>query len=333
MKLTSILDITQGRLLTSPSISSFDNITVDLKKVHRGSLYIAMTEESAAEAIERGAYGVMTQKKFSFPDQETAWILVDAIDLALIRLLRYFLIKGKSRFYLTTPVSVDILEKILQDPTTVALRGTIPGVFETISYHLGQECVFYSSHESFLRSVFPSYKQIKPVEQRPFEVLSHTLFTTSLFFHGEFYRHLHFPYLYINELAAVMHWAKEKELSHDLNKLDGFDHFVPVFIDRHHHPVSFGKSNRVLIFEKDSKLCALSIAYIRLHTRWGKSWFLLPESWKNDIEDQANCLFYGKETDIFEMIPQTDFHFLFICGQESGYAEQLKTEASKPTLF
>ena len=64
MKISSIVDIVDGELLNSPSISFINNISSDAKKVKTSDMFIAKNIEDLKIALQNGAYAVIFEKDF-----------------------------------------------------------------------------------------------------------------------------------------------------------------------------------------------------------------------------------------------------------------------------
>ena len=59
MKISSLIDIIEGELINSPSISFIYNIKTNAKKVNEGDLYIAKNPNDLALAIKNGAFAII----------------------------------------------------------------------------------------------------------------------------------------------------------------------------------------------------------------------------------------------------------------------------------
>ena len=59
MKISSIIDIIDGELLSSPSISFVYNIKVNSKKIVEGDLFITKNPNDIEEAIANGAFAII----------------------------------------------------------------------------------------------------------------------------------------------------------------------------------------------------------------------------------------------------------------------------------
>ena len=110
MKISSIVDIVDGELLNSPSISFINNISNDAKKVKTSDMFIAKNIEDLKIAITNGAYAVIFEKDFEVIDNEIAFIKVKNLELALLKIVRYKLSTLKIKSYFCTDETFDMLK-------------------------------------------------------------------------------------------------------------------------------------------------------------------------------------------------------------------------------
>ena len=72
MQISSILDIVDGELLNSPSISFIYSIKTNAKKVKEGDLFIAKDLNSVELAVRNGAFAIISDINFPIIDNEIA---------------------------------------------------------------------------------------------------------------------------------------------------------------------------------------------------------------------------------------------------------------------
>ena len=89
MQISSILDIVDGSLLNSPSISFIYSIKTNSKKVKEGDLFIVKDLNDIEIAIKNGAFAIILETNSPILDNEIAWIKVKNIDDCIIKLIRY----------------------------------------------------------------------------------------------------------------------------------------------------------------------------------------------------------------------------------------------------
>ncbi len=89
MQISSILDIVDGSLLNSPSISFIYSIKTKVNKVKEGDLFITKNLDDIELAIKNGAFAIILEENYPIIDNEIAWIKVNNIDLTIIKLIRF----------------------------------------------------------------------------------------------------------------------------------------------------------------------------------------------------------------------------------------------------
>ncbi len=110
MQISSILDIVDGELLNSPSISFIYSIKTNAKKVKEGDLFIAKNLEDIELAINHGAFAIIIEENFPIIDNEIAWIKVKEIELSITKLIRYKLSVLNLEAYFCDVVAYQLLK-------------------------------------------------------------------------------------------------------------------------------------------------------------------------------------------------------------------------------
>jgi ferrochelatase len=110
VQITSILDIVDGRLLNHPSISFIYSIKTNPKKVKEGDLFIVKDDEDIPKAIENGAFAIIVDKEVSISDNEIAWIFVESMNDAIVKLVRYLLSNKRLNAFYCNNVSYDLFK-------------------------------------------------------------------------------------------------------------------------------------------------------------------------------------------------------------------------------
>ena len=109
MQITSVVDIVKGEILNSPSISFVYNIKTKVNKLQEGDLFISNNKDEIKEAIEKGVFGIIFDFDMDILDKEIAWIKVDNINSALIKLIRFKLSTSELKAYHCNEFTFDLL--------------------------------------------------------------------------------------------------------------------------------------------------------------------------------------------------------------------------------
>ena len=72
MQISSILDIVDGSLLNSPSISFIYSIKTKVNKVKEGDLFITKNLDDIELAIKNGAFAIILEENYPIIDNEIA---------------------------------------------------------------------------------------------------------------------------------------------------------------------------------------------------------------------------------------------------------------------
>ena len=110
MQISSILDIVDGELLNSPSISFIYSIKKKKKKIKEGDLFIAKDLNSLELAVENGAFAIISDINFPIIDNEIAWIKVKELETSIIKLIRYKLSSLNLNAYFCDKVTFQLLK-------------------------------------------------------------------------------------------------------------------------------------------------------------------------------------------------------------------------------
>ena len=105
MRIDNFIRIIDGQLANKPPIDAFASLCFDVPRLAHGDLFIDTTasRELIHQAIEKGAYAVVTTLPFLNDDDECAWICVDEIERTLIKLLRYSITQNRLRSFSSIP--------------------------------------------------------------------------------------------------------------------------------------------------------------------------------------------------------------------------------------
>ena len=162
MKISSIVDIVDGELLNSPSISFINNISSDANKVKTSDMFIAKNIEDLKIALQNGAYAVIFEKDFEVIDNEIAFIKVKNLELALLKIVRYKLSTLKIKSYFCTDETFDML-KLYQNNHTkpiFLISKNIEKAFKFID-DIKDGDILISKNKKLLESIYPDIKEFE----------------------------------------------------------------------------------------------------------------------------------------------------------------------------
>lgn len=328
MRLENLIELTGGKLLNLPSITSVDQICLNSNKVKRGDLYICPEHKKLEEALKNGAYAVICEGDPKITDNEIAWIRVDSIDDTLIKLLRYKLIKSKFSFYSTNEIEYQIIKTIVKSKKIIFLDDNIEKNFKKI-IKANLSTIFISKEKEVLTKIAPNFKELKESKNKLLKEKRSALFYSSFFYKKTFFKKIKIPSMFLGELEKVLHFLDKEELPYDLNNIRFSSIFDPVFINKNLQKRDFGHSEQVLIFEKNVKWLKKDIEYLTKKAKWSKNIAFLPKDFLNKDIEMKNIIFYENENEILKL-KDLDFNFALIFADKDKIFDILEKKENTP---
>lgn len=152
MRLDKILDITQGNLLNTTCISSFECLIFDSKNVKDGVLFFALSNDDIALAIKKGAYGVIFSGECDISDSEIAWIQVDDLENSAFRLSRYLILERDYTFLMLSSLELAFAKSMnvrLQNGKNICIMDRSMKIYGLLEYLFNTD----SKNESILSDI------------------------------------------------------------------------------------------------------------------------------------------------------------------------------------
>jgi len=229
MRIDDILNIIDAELVNAGFISEISGFADSLKDVKEEYLFISDNEEEIKEAINKGAYAILSTEYHNIIDNEIAWIKVDNIQNAIFNLLKYQLLNKK--LYFCDSITLEIFNSINRDNKII--------IFDKPTLKCLNEYEYYITSNR-------RFKEIASLinEKKELKLIDSTLFTTKFIYNEEY--NLIFPSLYLENLEKVLYFFEKNNLKFNIKDLK-ISRFQPIFINRKNEVIKFGKSNRVVI--------------------------------------------------------------------------------------
>jgi len=298
MQITALTDIVEGQLVNTPSISFVTQIDTNIAKVNEGDAFFATNEEDIPKAIEKGAFAIIYEFETAIIDNEIAWIKVDNLEKAISNILRFNLLKYNIKYIHTNKVFFKFLKtfKSKERSYIVTLQDNLSVDFELLNSIIEDKMIF-GTNVDFLESIGTN---IVSLENKIYDIknlTTHSLFETSFSYKDKFFDTIKIPTVYINDLLQQLELFEYKV---DLKKLNNFNLFKPIFINKSNQIVQFGQTNRFILTNEDKEICSIEIAYLKKYYSYA------------DIKviDTSN---YNKDK-IFSYIKNNNFNALYLCG-------------------
>lgn len=321
MQISSIIDIIDGVLLNTPSISFIYNIKSNPKRVIEGDLFIAKNPEDISKAIENGAFAIVIEEHVPVTDNEIAWIKVNSLQETLIKIFRYKLSTIDLKVFYCDPISFDILK--LYKHSKKNLKFINEDLYTSIKAieELSIEDTLFCSNKAIIDKIYP---QNLPFN-KPYTIhnlIKHSLFETTFSYKEHYFSKLKLPSLYINQFLDVFEFLG---ISLDENRLKKLFVLKPIFIDKFLSIIEFGKSNKFILTQKNSLLFEQEINYLQQHYKYAKLHYLS----KNKISiNHIHTTVVSNTEQLVEYIKTTDFNCIYIMGYEYKEIEYLLSQSS-----
>jgi len=334
MRLENLLALTQGTLQNQPFVTRFEGISFTAKKVKRGNLFIAFNAAEIDEAILNGAYAIIFDRPTQIADNEIAWIKVDDVDDALMRLLRFHLIEKELDVYETDLITIKLARQIMTDSTLLVLGKSIKEDFLRLWDADPKTKVLYCP-KLIDRDTFVSSKPLPASYKDEITIVEQTLFETSFIFDDLFYERQLLSPFFISYLERLLNFYKIHCIAYRLRTFVPIDNFEAVFTNKELKVKEFGASDRVLIFEPDFELIPSQISFLRRQASWAKIIYVLPRAKATPFANIEGIFTYESQHDIIQLLKSTPFHFALVAEQDKSLLQsgELGRSGEQLTLF
>lgn len=331
MTIENLVGLTRGEILTEPNVSAFEGFCFDAMKVQRGDLFIALdrTSESIDTAISQGAYGVLIDDDFTITDKEIAWIKVQNINMALMRLMRFQSSYKKLVYVAISSLQENILKSMALAPNTLILSKIPLEAFMQIMNIEDNSYVFCSS-ESTLQKIAPIHESIF-TERNTTNQKNGSIFISSFIHENEYYQKVPISPLFVPALSGILSFMKKNKIEFSLEHFQPIANFQPIFVDTSIFPKPFGSTRRALIVESNEELFKFEAKL--LLKMLPPNYLLICKPIKSKSNMDANFL-YKHESDLKELSSYS-FRYALILGDKEALIQALMKEEIKryPSLF
>ena len=312
MKISSIVDIVDGELLNSPSISFINNISSDANKVKTSDMFIAKNIEDLKIALQNGAYAVIFEKDFEVIDNEIAFIKVKNLELALLKIARYKLSTLKIKSYFCTDETFDML-KLYQNNHTkpiFLISKNIEKAFKFID-DIKDGDILISKNKKLLESIYPDSKEFeKKLDENSIKnLIKHSLFELSFSYKDIYFSKLRLSKIYLNSFLNIYDFFKGNI---DISKLKLYSNFKAIFIDKDFQPIESGKSDSFIICQTNKNLIPIEIAYLKNEFKYAKTIFV--SKYKISFLDEKEQIIINNIEDLKNILKNLKFNCVYLIG-------------------
>ena len=265
MKISSLIDIIEGELINSPSISFIYNIKTNAKKVNEGDLYIAKNPNDLALAIKNGAFAIIYDFYTPILDKEIAWIQVKSYKDALIKIFRFKLSTLDLEAYSCNTITYDLLN-IYKNKSFKFISSNLENCIKIIE-NIKDKDILFSCDENLLNKIYPKFSNFNNTKFKITNVVTHSMFESTFKFDNRLFSKVKISSLYLKEFVEVYNFCKE---DFDITKLKNFNNMKALFLDKNCNVSEYGKSDKFLLAQKDYSLVNNEIDFIRKNYSYAK---------------------------------------------------------------
>jgi len=324
MKIEDLLNLTAGEMISKPTVTAVNSVSVYPSKIEQGDLFISNNQEEIATALGNGAYAIIfSDASVKMTDDEVAWIQVDEIQKAAFKLIRYVLISREASFYLFTAHELSFFKMILTQKSNVEiLPNDWRKMFEKI---LNSEAkMFIGTDDVLMKLIKPDVSILN--KEASCEIITDTLFRTTFKINGYIYQEKEITPFHVDILQRVVEFCDLHHLPYDLDRVKYTKHFVPVFIDGFLNIMNPSKSDKVAIFTDNLQDIYKAREYVRYNGAWVKTIVLTPPKTKVDGVDRPN--WYENVDEARDILKNAYFNYAFVYALDKTMLPKIKEEYS-----
>ena len=261
MQISSIIDVVEGNLINSPSISFIYDIKTQLNKIHEGDLFIAKNPNDIGKAIQKGAFGILYDFETQIIDNEIAWIKVNNLERSMSKLIRYKLSNLDLKAYFCNKVTFELLNSYvkLNNENIKLLPDDLSSCFNILE-NIDNNNTIICSNKELLDDIYPNNIPFNKENYIVKNLVEHSLFETTFSCGDYYFPRIKLPSLYINNFIGVYNFLDNKL---DINKLKRISCFKPTFVDKYFEITDYGHSNKFIIAQEDVDVAKKEILYLQ----------------------------------------------------------------------
>ncbi len=316
MYLDDFVEIIGGKICSTPRISHINALTSQIDNLLKGDAFILRNHADLGEAINRGAYAIVSDCFCDISDDEVALVLVDSLEVALNRFVKYMQLTNGIQIFAFEKSTFALAQAISRDKNIAFAKN----IFEVV------EAIHCKIIIVDFESLFFEVKPLKNTSNLLFTILYQTLFELKIEFENNIFE-LILPSFLIKDLNNILHFFKQKHIEFKI----AFDEnlFLPLFINTSARAVKYGQTMRFVLATKDKKMLKRYIDF-SLNAKWGRT-LLLSKKELNSFQN-IECKIYKNNDDLLESFMLEKYHFFVVYGVEKDEII-LKDECVEQSLF
>ncbi len=316
MRIEDTIRITDGILQNFPSVNQTESIKIDPRAVKRGDLYLDIDgcANDQAEALKNGAFAIVSEKISEVLDPEIAWIEVDSLRLACVKLARYEFSRKNSKILFLDDISQEILHNITKNGEFTELSSNVFSTLISIKKS-GENVKYTCSDERLALSIDPDCQRINnrcEVEK----IKSRSPFYSSFTCNENFCQDIKIPTIFIDKLCIITNFLKEQEIYFNVSNISLSRHFSPIFIDHNLNKKDFGQGEKVIVFEESMDYLDSEIRYL---SEFSKELITcVPKRYRNYFSNYKNIFFFSNIEELKDLVSK-NYRYILVLGSKTRY--------------
>ncbi|MEY4504837.1 MAG: hypothetical protein RL154_1133 [Pseudomonadota bacterium] len=316
LRVENAVQLTRGDLENKVSISYFERLQPNAKKIKRGDLFLAFETDDIKLAIENGAHGILTDSDIESFGEDIAWIRVRDAKKASLNLLKYELLNLKCDYIVCEPIIFFTAKELIDDATILFLdpdNAKYP--FEHILNHTIRAIVSYD--ESLLQYLSSDEQKLFHTPRSHGFVVrkSSALFSEILW--GDIWQ-VPYPEVLLRYLKGALDLAKEFGILVNPKPIPPSPCYEPAFVAKGIYECDFGKSSQVIIFSRLASNAILrDIAdFIATKASWGDRLYIFPMTRTECKPSHAIIMHYGSTDELVNLLEDGIFCYALVADIE-----------------
>ncbi|WP_187648355.1 hypothetical protein [Nitrosophilus labii] len=321
MRIENLVYLIGGELKSSPCVSEIKGFSFDSNSIKRGELFFAKNKKDINQAVQNGAYAVLFEGWTQITDSEIAWIKVENIEIAALKLLRFFLIQKSIPIFKLSSVEYNIAKELSNDKDILFIKKDF--IKALIDFFKKDVKLILISDTDSLKRLSLDYNT--PKISKKVNIIKTYIFETSFIYDNIFYERVYISPIFIEEFNRVLNLLEERFVEFNLKNIEKLDHFKPYFIDNRFSLKEFGKSDKVIIIENDYTLLEKERSFLESDAKWAKKIYISDKKTKGFI-------FEKRFDKIKEILYNEHFNFALIAKKDLKL-EDLEIKKTYKSLF
>lgn len=331
MKISSVLDIVDGRLINSPSISFIYSVKTDPKKVKEGDLFVVKNKEDIQLAIKNGAFAIVIDNDIEVLDNEIAWIKVKDIDDAITKFIRYLLSTKRLSAFYCNKVTFQLFEILKKNNVHTHITLVPKNLSDFFKYidDLEESSTIICQDQTLLDDIYPVNFNFNTKTYDVKNLIEHSIFETTFSFKDRYFSKIKIPSLYLTEFLDVYSFLG---FDANINKLKEFNNLKPIFVDKLINHTDFGKTDKFLIAQDDETLIQKEIQYLNKKYKYAKILYLTTKEMA--YNPYIEYILINSLNDIKKHLKKTSFNAVYFIGVKyEDLHNQVSLQNDMPSLI